>query len=166
MRDLTGAPSYDYECDEEGLFERILKYDNRGYIMAASAGATEASADMLEELGLVAQHSYGLLAAKVITDQFGDEIKLVQMRNPWGDFEWKGDWGDESDCWTPELKKEVGMTEDAGDGSFWMCWDDILHYFSRIQIAKINDNYHYSFLKGSHKPGSFALMRLIITESG
>ena len=40
--------------------------------MAASAGATNASAEALEELGLVAQHSYGLLKACVVTDRFGD----------------------------------------------------------------------------------------------
>ena len=68
MRDLTGAPSYDLEIEEEGLFEKLLDYDRKNYMMAASAGATEASAEALEELGLVAQHSYGLLAAKVVRD--------------------------------------------------------------------------------------------------
>jgi calpain-15 len=27
MRDLTGAPSYDVEIEEEGLFEKLQKYD-------------------------------------------------------------------------------------------------------------------------------------------
>lgn len=45
--------------------------------MAASAGATEASAEALESLGLVAQHSYGLLKVCEITDIFGDKVKLV-----------------------------------------------------------------------------------------
>ena len=56
MRDLTGAPSYDIEIDEDedGLFQKILSYDQKNYMMAASAGATEASAETLEELGLVA----------------------------------------------------------------------------------------------------------------
>lgn len=166
MRDLTGAPSYDHDCDEEGLFEKIQKYDAKGYIMAASAGSNETSAEMLEELGLVAQHSYGLLAAKTVTDRFGEEVHLVQLRNPWGDFEWSGDWGDSSDCWTPELKAQVGFVEDAGDGSFWMCWKDLTYYFSRVQVCKVNDNYHYSFLKANHKLGSYALMRLIVPEDG
>lgn len=74
MRDLTGAPSYDVDVDDEGLFEQLLAYDKKNYMMAASAGSTEASAEALEELGLVAQHSYGLLAARVIKDQFGDEV--------------------------------------------------------------------------------------------
>ena len=52
----------------------------------------------------------GLLAATVIKDQFGDDVQLVQLRNPWGDFEWTGDWGDNSACWTDALKKEDGKT--------------------------------------------------------
>ena len=54
MRDLTGAPSYDVDVDDEGLFEQLLVYDKKNYMMAASAGSTEASAEALEELGLVA----------------------------------------------------------------------------------------------------------------
>lgn len=73
--------------------------------MAASAGATAGSASNLEDLGLVAQHSYGLLAAARVKDAMGDTVELVCMRNPWGDFEWTGDWGDDSDCWTPEIKQ-------------------------------------------------------------
>ena len=71
MADLTGAPSFDLDIDEEGedvLWERLCIAEKKDYIMAASAGATEASAEALEALGLVAQHSYGLLKACEITD--------------------------------------------------------------------------------------------------
>lgn len=68
--------------------------------MAASAGSTSASVEALEKLGLIGNHSYGLLGCVEIVDQFGDTVRLFQLRNPWGDFEWKGDWGDDSDCWT------------------------------------------------------------------
>jgi len=132
MRDLTGAPSYDFEIDQEGLFEKLLHYDSKNFIMAASAGSTEASAATLEELGLVALHSYGILGCAVVRDQYGEEIRLVQLRNPWGDFEWNGDWGDKSDLWTTELKRIVGFVDDASDGSFWMSWKDLCFYFSRI----------------------------------
>jgi len=61
----------------------------------------------------------------------GKEDKLIKLRNPWGDFEWKGDWGDDSDLWTPALKKQLGWT-DVNDGTFWMCLNDFIHYFSRV----------------------------------
>lgn len=88
MRDLTGAPSFDVDVDEEGLFEKLEAYDKRNFMMAASAGSTEASAETLEDLGLVAQHSYGLLAAKTVKTADGEDIQLVKLRNPWGSFEW------------------------------------------------------------------------------
>lgn len=72
--------------------------------MAASAGSTGASVEALEKLGLIGNHSYGLLGCVEITDQFNESVKLFQLRNPWGDFEWKGDWGDDSDCWTTVSK--------------------------------------------------------------
>ena len=38
--------------------------------------------------GLVSGHAYSLIAAKVLSNG----QKLVQLRNPWGDFEWNGAW--------------------------------------------------------------------------
>ena len=73
----------------------------------------------MEALGLVAQHSYGLLKAAEPTDEDGNKIRLVLLRNPWGDFEWNGDWSDKSDKWTPSLKRQLGWSE-ADDGTFWM----------------------------------------------
>ena len=39
-------------------------------------------------VGLVSGHAYTLVQAK----QTKDGHKLVELRNPWGDFEWNGDW--------------------------------------------------------------------------
>lgn len=131
MTDLTGAPSFDVDV-EPSLFEKLLVYDKKNYIMAASAGTTSASAEILEDLGLVAQHSYGIIEARIIKDRFDDEVKIVKLRNPWGNFEWNGDWGDDSEMWTPQLKKEVGLDDNTNDGSFWMSWQDFCYYFSRV----------------------------------
>ena len=54
-----------------------MESDEKGYCMAASAGLSEGSAELLESLGLVAQHSYGLLKVKEATDEFGDKICLL-----------------------------------------------------------------------------------------
>lgn len=133
MTDLTGAPSFDLDIESEGpeeVWKRLVVSEKKNYIMAASAGSTEASADALQELGLVAQHSYGLLKACEITDMFGDKVKLVLLRNPWGDFEWNGDWSDKSDLWTDDIKKQCEYNDD--EGLFWMSYDDVCKYFSRI----------------------------------
>ena len=63
-----------------------------------------------EELRLVAGDTHGLIAAKTVTDKDGEQVNIVCIRNPLGSFEWKGAWGDDSDKWTEELRKEVGFT--------------------------------------------------------
>ena len=60
----------------------------------------------------------------------------------------------------------MGFSEDASDGSFWMTWEDLTFYFSRVQVAKVNDNYLYSFIKANHKKESFSLLRLVVPEAG
>jgi hypothetical protein len=37
----------------------------------------------------------------------GSGVRLVQLRNPWGKFEWRGDWSDKSTKWTDALKHAV-----------------------------------------------------------
>lgn len=133
MTDLTGAPSFDLDAGdlgEEEVWNKLVRAEKRNYIMAASAGSTEAQAEALEELGLVAQHSYGLLRVKEVTDAFGDKVRLVQLRNPWGDFEWNGDWADGDNLWTDDIKQQCGY-EDA-EGLFWMSYEDVCKYFSRF----------------------------------
>lgn len=98
-------------------------------------------------MGLITEHSYGLIAAKRLKDKNGKEIQLVQLRNPWGNFEWNGDWGDTSDLWTDELKRECNFSANADDGLFWMSFEDMKKYFGRVQIAKIKDDYFFSGFK-------------------
>jgi hypothetical protein len=46
-----------------------------------------------------------MLSVQVIRDAQRKPVKLVKMRNPWGEGEWKGDWSDKSDLWTDELRE-------------------------------------------------------------
>ena len=60
------------------------------------------------------------------------------MRNPWGAFEWSGDWCDDSPKWdqNPKVKKACkasGKKED--DGLFWMEWADFQKHFQNIDVC-------------------------------
>ena len=94
--------------------------------------ASEAETRKIENLGLVPGHSYGLIAAAEVNNKNGEKVNLVQLRNPWGKFEWKGAWGDESDEWTDDLKKQLALDTDADDGTFWMDFNDMKDLFGRI----------------------------------
>lgn len=165
LHDLTGAPSEVVETDDENLFAKLKVADQSRWAMAASAGSTEAAKGALEDLGLIGNHSYGLIGVVEIRDRFDDIVQLVKLRNPWGDFEWKGDWSDNSPCWTPETKSIAGWTNED-DGTFFMCLEDLKKYFSRVQICRINDTYKYASLKGRHKHGGFSLLRFSVEAPG
>lgn len=47
-------------------------------------------------------------------------VKLLNIRNPWGTFEWDGDWSDKSNKWTQEFKDHFKPVLDENDGTFWM----------------------------------------------
>ncbi len=58
--------------------------------------------ELKKEVGLVPLHSYSVLEAF----QIEDGKQLIRLRNPWGYFEWKGEYSDEKDFWSDEnLKK-------------------------------------------------------------
>ena len=61
------------------------------------------------------------------------------MRNPWGNFEWQGDWSDNSPLWTEEMRKAAGNPELHNDGTFWMCYDDFLQHFTSINICRVKN---------------------------
>lgn len=51
--------------------------------------------------GIVKGHAYTILGT-INFDAHGRHWQLVKLRNPWGkNGEWNGDWGDNSDLWTP-----------------------------------------------------------------
>ncbi|EKX32896.1 hypothetical protein GUITHDRAFT_120920 [Guillardia theta CCMP2712] len=82
-----------------------------------------------QSMGLVDGHAYSVLKmAEVAAGRF------VQIRNPWGEFEWNGRYSDKSELWTPELKSQLDH-EDEEDGSFWMCWEDFVAWYSEIDIC-------------------------------
>mmetsp|Transcript_10613 Transcript_10613/g.17823 ORF Transcript_10613/g.17823 Transcript_10613/m.17823 type:complete len:187 (+) Transcript_10613:431-991(+) len=122
LRDLSGAPAEYLRIKEnEDIFERILDADQKNWCIGASISGKED----YESLGLVNGHAYSVIKAALITDADGNEVKLLNIRNPWGRTEWTGDWGDDSELWTPEIREQVGMSDEViDDGTFWMNIDD------------------------------------------
>ena len=64
-------------------------------LIAASAG--KGGTDRQEVNGIVQGHAYSILRLKDV-----EGFRLVQFRNPWGKFEWKGAWSDSSALWAGE----------------------------------------------------------------
>lgn len=107
--------------------------------------------------GLVSAHAYSIIGVVKLSN--GE--KLVQVRNPWGRGEWKGDWSDQSGNWTDELKTEAKFEEKV-DGAFFISLSDyhsrftatIISYdysnFERASFLMLNDQDDETTRPGSH----------------
>ena len=62
--------------------------------------------DFTNDIGLAMGHAFTILGTKQITDKRdGSIIQLVKIRNPWGMERYHGDYSDNSDKWTDDLRK-------------------------------------------------------------
>jgi hypothetical protein len=73
MRDMTGAPSYEFIIkDTPDMIDKISEGDEKGYIMSIGCGKDGADSAALKELGLITEHSYGILAYANVADSYGN----------------------------------------------------------------------------------------------
>merc|ERR1712156_645156 len=118
--------------DNDALFERICSWAGKNYLLGAATGG---GGD-----GVVQGHAYSILACKKVTANNGDTLELVQLRNPWGNSEFKeGRFDDDGPGWDeyPELKDAVKFHA-AEDGVFWMTKDELFKYYNTIYLGAID----------------------------
>jgi hypothetical protein len=144
MADLTGYPTEYVSFSDEDAQRRIESGEMWAFIervvgrenQVAAAGTfghdeyTARGVDPETEAGIVPGHAYTVLHAQEALGQ-----KLLKIRNPWGRFEWRGDWSDGSPLWTPEAKEAFKPTFDKEDGVFWMSFADFLRYFDSLHVC-------------------------------
>ncbi|KAJ6667320.1 hypothetical protein lerEdw1_017298 [Lerista edwardsae] len=88
--------------------------------------------------GLVTGHAYSVTGVEETTFK-REKIKLVRLRNPWGQVEWNGAWSDSSDEWNviDQLEKNRLQHKVAEDGEFWISFEDFLRYFTKLEICNL-----------------------------
>ena len=144
-RDWVSFSKSEEEINDDRFFRIMLKYNHNHSVMAASVKKVDndpepwsAKEDRAEREGLVTNHAYSMLEVRRAGTLLGmGGVRLVKLRNPWGDHEWSGKWSDGSTEWTdnPEIAKEVGYVENKSDGMFWMSWDDFQDFFTHVQVC-------------------------------
>jgi hypothetical protein len=91
--------------------------------------ATKGEGENCDEFGIISGHAYSLISVHQIGEEGDDNcIKLCKLRNPWGEGEWKGDWCDNSDLWTEELREQLDVKVED-DGIFHMSVEDYVNSF-------------------------------------
>ncbi len=137
MMAFTGFSVEDIRHKEEELediWEAVVDADKKNYVMCTST-CTNLSKKDYDAVSLVKNHAYTLIGAKEGTFD-GERIRLVNLRNPWGRFEWNVAYSEKSDLWTDEKKAYFNIV-DEDDGSFMMTIEDFKNYFSETDICNV-----------------------------
>jgi len=162
LHDLTGAPIKQIYtrkggADKEEEWRYLLKASQLEYSMVCSSNPGSDSDS--SQSGVVQGHAYTLLKVDILNFQ-GQQIRLVQLRNPWGKGEFKGAWSDYDQNWNyvdPQEKQRIGFHPDKDDGIFFIPFDNFWDEFRAITIAEIDDNasYVYKSHKDSNRQGCY-----------
>uniref|UniRef100_A0A8C5AQM6 Calpain-3 n=1 Tax=Gadus morhua TaxID=8049 RepID=A0A8C5AQM6_GADMO len=137
MEDFTGGVTEFYEMKEapKELNKIMKKALERGSLMGCSIDSlVPARFETRTTTGLVKGHAYSVTAV-----QEDSKVRLVRLRNPWGQVEWTGPWSDNSKEWTSLSKdeKEKLQHQNAEDGEFWMSFEDFKKNFTKIEICNL-----------------------------
>lgn len=92
-----------------------------------------------ENSGLIAEHAYSIIRVE-------KDMQLICLRDPFGKIsEWNGDWSANNERWDDEQNRRKCYSNifehneefdpQAGDGIFWMSFDDFCQYFTLITFC-------------------------------
>ncbi|KRX05712.1 hypothetical protein PPERSA_09852 [Pseudocohnilembus persalinus] len=164
IRDLTGAPSVTLECKQgvDEIWDFLQYHESQGHML--TAGTSSVQNQIKEEdtgMGIVSGHAYAILQVKEV-ERDGLE-KIIQVRNPWGNKEWQGDWSDNSSKWTDELKQKLNFTNED-DGIFWIKVEDFIKQFQNVTSNYVNESYTYDSIKIQTKEKTSILLKFNVKE--
>ncbi|GBG24151.1 Calpain-like protein [Hondaea fermentalgiana] len=131
---LTGCYTQRYDTEDPAtVWQAMTDAESQGFVMSATI--YDQPGDLEASVGLVEMHAYTILGVHTIRAK-GRVLKVLRIRNPWGRFEWNGDWSDKSSLWTDSLRSEVGWTNE-NDGIFFIDLQDFSKTFSAVHICCI-----------------------------
>ncbi|KAL8185921.1 UNVERIFIED_CONTAM: Calpain-9 [Gekko kuhli] len=141
MEDFTGGVGEMYEVKKapENFPEILEKALKRGSMVACSIETRSAAeSEARTPYGLVKGHAYSVTGLNEVNYQ-GHKVKLIRVRNPWGQVEWNGAWSDNSPEWrsvSPSEQRRLHQTA-LDDGEFWMKFEDFLSHFDKVEICNL-----------------------------
>uniref|UniRef100_A0A3B3YVJ5 Calpain-3 n=1 Tax=Poecilia mexicana TaxID=48701 RepID=A0A3B3YVJ5_9TELE len=140
MEDFTGGVTEFYEMKEapKELYKIMKKALERGSLMGCSIDSlVPARFETRTVTGLVKGHAYSVTAVGEVKPE--NKVRLVRLRNPWGQVEWNGPWSDNSKEWVNLSKadKDKLQHQNAEDGEFWMSFEDFKKNYTKIEICNL-----------------------------
>jgi len=136
-----------YYGGENGFWDFLLARDSDGCLLGCSIKGNGKEGPLVidgQPTGLILNHAYGINDVMELEDpnDKNNKLRLLRLRNPWGNSEWLGAWSGDS----PEVKKYKRVIEryihslppdeqfdlDADDGTFLMHYDDWKDHMSTL----------------------------------
>ncbi|MGH0132317.1 UNVERIFIED_CONTAM: hypothetical protein FKN15_050526 [Acipenser sinensis] len=141
MEDFTGGVTEFFEMKEapKEFFKIMKKALEKSALMGCSIDSlVPVRFETRTGTGLVKGHAYSVTGVEDIQHK-ETRVRLVRLRNPWGQVEWNGPWSDKSKEWATIEKheKERLQQQSAEDGEFWMAFEDFKKNFTKIEICNL-----------------------------
>ena len=175
LKDLSCAPVLVLDSLSTDLAQNLTLANDNKWIIMASAGDTDASLNLLEELELKPNFAYEILEVFKLESEDLDRLNnfqsndnnienfqiILKIRNIWGKIEWLGDWSNSYKFWTDDLKRKMKFVEND-EQSFYMNLRDFKHHFCKVKICKYLENFKYKSIKIRQRPNNFSLIKIKI----
>ena len=123
--------------DKEKFWTDEIMKVNDEFLFGCATGTFDKwqGSDMASRTGarndIFRMHAYSIMEAREIKGQ-----RLVKLRNPWGEGEWKGAWSDGSEQWTPEWMTLLNHRF-GDDGMFWISYEDLLRRYQSFDRTRL-----------------------------
>lgn len=129
LGDLQLVYAKDEPFDHDLMFKSIVYEIEKGSTIGASNVGGSDDTHSLE--GIVQGHAYGVMMAREV-----EGFKFLQLRNPWGKFEWTGAWGDKSPLWDeyPKVKEALDFSL-VDNGMFYMVYEDFVERYNVLEFC-------------------------------
>ncbi|KAM4611413.1 calpain-9 [Polymixia lowei] len=139
MEDFTGGVGemYDTKGAPANLFNIMKKALDRGSMLGCSINITSsAESEAQTTSGLVKGHAYSITGLEEVNYR-GQKVKLIRIRNPWGQVEWNGPWSDKSREWDliDRAEKTRILQNSSEDGEFWMEFENFKANYDKVEIC-------------------------------
>jgi calpain-15 len=140
MAGCPTLPQYSWEGRQVGaelkedIWRSLVEADEQGFSITCETSGEDKVTESggAKGSGIVSGHAYSLLR---VAEHQG--VRLLNIRNPWGRFEWDGDWSDGSELWTEDFVDALKPTLDESDGAFWVCLEDFVAKFTAFNTLQV-----------------------------
>ena len=141
IEDLTGGVTtelFTTDILDKNKFwsDEIMKV-NKEFMFSCATGTFDRwqDSDVADRVGarndIHRLHAYSIMEAVELKGH-----RLLKVRNPWGEGEWRGAWSDGSEQWTPEWMQLLNH-KFGDDGIFWISYEDLLRRYSSFDRTRL-----------------------------